>query len=352
MFFLIFYLCIAIGFSFFCSVAEAVLLSITPSFIATLRESKPSAAERLHRLKANIDRPLAAILSLNTIAHTIGAAGVGAKATETLKSVPLGVVSCVLTLLILVFSEIIPKTIGALYWRRLGPFIALTIGWLILLMYPLVWLSERLTKLLSGGKPHHSLTREELAATVAIGAQQGVLDDQELTVFNSLMRFPKISVSDIMTPRVVVIGFDESTTIGELFSKHPDLPVSRLPIYSEKLDKTTGFVLKVDLLLAHTRGENQRTLAEFQRQIISVHDHWKLPALLQKLIGERVHIAMVMDQYGGVVGVVTLEDIFETLLGLEIVDEQDQEVDMQQFARDRWKERAAKVGLDIDDITT
>ncbi len=346
---LIIYLCVAIGFSFYCSVAEAVLLSISPSFIATLKERKPAAADRLHRLKANIDRPLAAILSLNTIAHTIGAAGVGAQASIALENVPLGVVSGVLTLLILVFSEIIPKTIGALYWRRLGPVIAVTVGWLIWVMYPLVWLSQQLTRLLSGGKSHHTLSREELVATVAIGAQQGALDDQELSVFNSLMRFPKIAIGDVMTPRVVTIGFDESMTIGQLFEKHPDLPVSRLPIYREKLDNTTGLVLKDDLLLARSKGQDQRSLAEFRRDIISVRDDWKLPVLLQKLLQDRVHLAIVNDQFGSVVGVVTLEDVVETLLGLEIVDEQDREVDLQQFARQQWKQRAAKVGLSTED---
>ncbi len=345
---LIVYLCVAIGFSFYCSVAEAVLLSIRPSFIMTLRKTNADAAERLHRLKSNIDRPLAAILSLNTIAHTIGAAGVGAQAAIAMESVPLGVVSGVLTLLILVFSEIIPKTIGALYWRQLGPVISVSVGWLILLMYPLVWMSERLTRVLSGGKSHHTLSREELAATLAIGAQQGVLDDQELTVFNSLMRFPEISVSDVMTPRAVVVGFEESMTIAELLEKHPNLPVSRLPIYRDQLDETTGFVLKVDLLLAHARNEGDRPLSAFRREIVSVLDDWKLPKLLHQILGDRIHIAMVVDQYGSVVGVVTLEDVVETLLGLEIVDEQDQEVDMQQFARNRWKERAEKAGLQVD----
>jgi CBS domain containing-hemolysin-like protein len=345
---LIIYLCIAIGFSFYCSIAEAVLLSTTPSFIATLRKSKPAAAERLHRLKSNIDRPLAAILSLNTIAHTIGAAGVGAQAAVALENVPLGVVSGVLTLLILIFSEIIPKTIGALYWRKLAPPMGITIEGLILLMYPLVWLSERITRLLSGGKDAHQVSREELAATLAIGAQQGVLDAHELSIFNSLMRFPKIKVCDVMTPRAVVLRMDQSMTIGEFFEAHPDVPVSRLPIYDETFDHTTGFVLKNDLLLASARGTDDRPLSDFRREIISVPDDMPLPRVLQSLLRDRIHIAMVVNQYGSTVGIVTLEDIVETLLGLEIVDEQDREVDMQQFAREQWKQRAAKAGLDVN----
>lgn len=345
---LIVYLCVAIGFSFYCSIAEAVLLSITPSFIATLRDKRPAAADKLDRLKSNIDRPLAAILSLNTIAHTVGAAGVGAQAKIALESVHLGVVSGVLTLLILVFSEIIPKTIGALYWRRLGPMIGTTVEWLILLLYPLVWFSERLTRILSGGKSHHSLSREELAATVAIGAKQGALDEGELGIFNALIRFPELSVKDIMTPRVVTMAFDESKTVGELFAEHDVIPLSRLPIYNGKLDDTTGFVLKDELLLAHARGENDRTLADFRRQVLIVGADWKLPKLSEQLLQDRTHIAVVNDQYGSVVGVVTLEDVVETLLGLEIVDEQDLQVDLQEFARDRWKKRAAKAGVSVD----
>ena len=346
---LLIYLAVAIGFSFYCSIAEAVLLSITPSFIATLAEKKPAAAERLSSLKSNIDRPLAAILSLNTIAHTVGAAGVGAQAGIALKNVPLGVVSGVLTLLILVFSEIIPKTIGALYWRRLGPSISRSIQWLIFAMYPLVWLSEQLTKFLAGGKSHHTLTREELGAMAEIGAQQGVLDSGESEIFRALMRFPTIQAQDIMTPRVVIIAFPEDAKIGEIFEKIPQLPTSRIPVYKGKLDEVTGFVLKVDLLLAHNRGETDRPLSDFRRDILSVPATLDLPQLLQKLLKGRFHIAMVADQYGSIVGLVTLEDIVETLLGLEIVDEHDEQVDMQKVARERWRKRAERMGLKVDE---
>ena len=345
---LLIYLAIAIGFSFYCSVAEAVLLSITPSFIATLREKKPKEAERLHSLKSNIDRPLAAILSLNTIAHTAGASGVGAQAAEVFKSVPLAVVSAVLTLLILVFSEIIPKTLGALHWRKFGPFIALTVGWLIFVLKPLVWGSEILTKLLSGGKGHHALTREELGAMADLGAQQGVLAENESRVFKSLMRFPEIKVTDVMTPRVVVVAFDENMTVAELFEQFPELPTSRIPIFKDQLDKPTGFVLKVDLLLAQGRGESEKKLGEYRRELPSVNAESKLPSLLEMLLQDRQHIAIVVDQYGSAVGVVTLEDVVETLLGLEIVDEHDEQVDMQKFARDRWRDRAKNMGLDIE----
>ena len=345
---LLIYLAIALGFSFYCSIAEAVLLSITPSFIATLREKKPKDAERLFSLKSNIDRPLAAILSLNTIAHTVGAAGVGAQAGIAMKSVPLAVVSAVLTLLILVFSEIIPKTIGALYWRGLSPWVGRSVQWLILLMYPLVWLSEQLTRFLAGGHKPHALTRDELGAMAEIGAQQGVLQESESKVFRSLMRFPKIKVTDVMTPRSVIVGFDQSMTVAELFEGFPKLPTSRIPIYKERLDQVVGFVLKVDLLLAKTEDQGDRPLADFRRDILIVPAESSLTKVLEQLLRDGHHIAMVMDQYGSVVGLVTLEDIVETLLGLEIVDEHDEQVDMQKFARDRWRERAGKIGLNVN----
>lgn len=356
MFLLLTYLVVAIGFSFYCSVAEAVLLSITPSFVATLKEKNPVAAERLRKLKANVDRPLAAILSLNTIAHTIGAAGVGAQAAAIyggdgyLGENAVGIASALMTLLILVFSEIIPKTLGALYWRSLGPIVGTTVEYLILFLYPLVWLSELLTKWLSGGKSHHSLTRDELTAMAEIGAQQGVLEDHESRVFQALMRLPDLKASDIMTPRVVVIAYPETTSVEAVFASPDTLPVSRIPIYQNKLDELTGFVLKNDLLIAQARGESDRLLKEFTRPIKTVQAVTPLPQLLEMLLQGKLHMAMVSDQYGSIVGLVTLEDLVETLLGLEIVDESDREVDMQSFARKRWQERAAKRGLRLDNM--
>lgn len=354
MFLLLTYLVVAIGFSFYCSVAEAVLLSITPSFIATLRERNAKAAERLQRLKGNVDRPLAAILSLNTIAHTIGAAGVGAQAAKVyggegyLGENAVGIASALMTLLILVFSEIIPKTLGALYWRTLGPLVGVSVEYLIWCLYPLVFLSELLTKWMSGGHSHHSLTRDELTAMAEIGAQQGVLEDHESRVFRALMKLPDLKASDIMTPRVVIVAYPESTIIEELFANKEELPVSRIPIYQNKLDEVTGFVLKTDLLIAQAKGESSRSLRDFSRSVKTVQAATPLPALLEMLLEGRFHLAMVSDQYGSIVGLVTLEDLVETLLGLEIVDESDTEVDMQAFARKRWKERATKRGLKLE----
>ena len=347
---LIVYLVVAIGFSFYCSVAEAVLLSISPSFIATLGESKPDDAQRLRDLKANIDRPLAAILSLNTIAHTIGAAGVGAQAAAIFPNQGLAVpvASGLMTLLVLVFSEIIPKTIGALHWRSLGPFIAKSVGWLIWTLYPLVWISEQLTKLLSGGKGYHALTREELGAMAEIGAEQGILAEGESRIFRALIRFPKITVGDIMTPRAVAIAFHESKTVGDVLDAHTELPVTRIPVHRSTLDEPSGFVLKTDLLLARLKDGDATPLSELARELQTIKSTESAQTALELLLEDRVHIALVIDQYGSAVGLVTLEDVIETLLGLEIVDEHDKEVDMQKFARDRWRERAKRSGLAVE----
>ena len=353
---LILYLCVAIGFSFLCSVAEAVLLSVTPSYIAQLREAAAGehgsdkaakSAAKLARLKENVDRPLAAILSLNTIAHTFGAAGVGAEAAAVFGSAYVAAISAVLTLLILVLSEIIPKTLGATYWRALAPWVATIVDWLIWLMYPLVLLSDVLSKLISPHGTHGAVTREEIAAMASLGVESGNLEHSESRVLSNLLRFRELTVADVMTPRTVVIAFPQSLTVDGLFAKMPDVPVSRLPIYKEKLDEVTGFVHKNDLLLARAKGEGGQKLSEFRRDLITVRDEATLSELSDLLLGGGSHIAAVTDRFGGLDGVVTLEDLIETLLGLEIVDEHDTAPDMQKLARKKWQQRAKRLGIPL-----
>jgi len=343
---LIFYLCLAIGFSFLCSVAEAVLLSVTPSYIAELREREASGAETLSRLKQNVDRPLAAILSLNTIAHTFGAAGVGAEAAALFNGY-VSVTSIVLTLLILILSEIIPKTLGATYWRGLAPTVGTFVSWLIWVMYPLVLLSDGLAKLISPQGTHGVVTREEIAAMATLGAQSGNLEQSESRIFANLLRFRELKVADIMTPRTVVIAFPQNLTADELFERSPNVPVSRIPIYKEKLDEVTGFVHRNDLLLARARGEGDKPLSDFRRDLTAVRDEATLSELSDLMLGGGSHIAAVTDRFGGLDGVVTLEDLIETLLGLEIVDEHDAAPDMQKLARRKWKERAKRMGIPL-----
>ena len=342
------YLGIALGFSFLCSVAEAVLLSITPSYTATLRAEKPAAAAVVDRLKENVERPLAAILSLNTIAHTVGAAGVGAQAQIVFQGKYVGLTSAVLTLLILVLSEIIPKTIGAVYWRGLAPMVARLVNWLIYLMYPLVVMSEWLAKLLSPADAHPTVTRAEVAALAAQGAAEGHLDEGESRILTNLFRFKELTARDIMTPRTVVVSLPQTATVAEFVSRTPEIVFSRIPIYDGTRDEVTGFVLKNDLLLAHARGEDARPLIDFRREMVTMPAIVGLTSVFERLTGERAHIALLVDEFGGVAGLVTLEDVVETLLGLEIVDEADKTADMQQLARKRWKARAKELGLEVD----
>ncbi|MEM1070309.1 MAG: hemolysin family protein [Planctomycetota bacterium] len=346
---LIIYLLVAIGFSFLCSIAEAVLLSITPSYLAERRKEDSATAKRILRLRENIDRPLAAILSLNTIAHTVGAAGVGAQAAKVYGDAYVGVTSAVLTLLILVFSEIIPKTIGALYWRSLAGPMAVAVDWLILLLFPLVWLSEFLTKLLSKGHQPKLVTREEIAAIADLGTEEGILKSRESKILENLFRLDSVQVQHVMTPRTVVITFEQSRTVESIAEEIKEIPVSRLPIYEERRDHVTGFVLKGDLLMALASGETDKTLEDFRRPIHAVKESDPITQVFDQLLTHRAHIALVVDEFGGMDGIVTLEDVVETLLGLEIVDEHDETADMQMIAREQWRSRLKSKGIEVLD---
>ncbi len=350
---LILYALVAVGFSFFCSVAEAVLLSVTPSYIATLKEKGKSSAALLEKLKENVDRPLAAILSLNTVAHTVGAAGVGAEAakiwqTEHAGGHAVGWASAIMTLIILVVSEIIPKTIGAVYWRSLAAPIALLVNWMIIILYPLVLLSEKLTQLIGGQDRHGIVTRDEVAAMASISAQSGHIDASESRILANLFKLQILVAEDVMTPRTVIRAFPESMTVNDVVVQFPNLSVSRIPIFEKDIDSITGFVLKSDILLAQANDKKQTTLKELGREIKKVTDSTPLSELFDLLLNERAHIALVLDQYGGTDGLVTLEDVIETLLGMEIVDEADKADDMQKLARKQWEKRAATMGLEAN----
>lgn len=348
---LILYAVVAVGFSFYCSVAEAVLLSVTPSYIATRKEQGKKGAALLERLKRNVDRPLAAILSLNTIAHTVGAAGVGAEAAAIWGSTMVGLASAVMTIVILIFSEIIPKTIGAIYWRSLAPLIAPSIELLIWLLFPFVWMSDFLTRIISGGDRHAVVTREEVTALATLGAKSGQIEWGETHILKNLFRLNALTVHDIMTPRTVMIAFPQDLTVAQVFQQHPDLTFSRIPIYADTIDAITGVVLKTDFLLARGAGEVDKPLHALKRELRAVPRQASLRQLLEDLLDQREHIALVVDEYGGTDGLVTLEDLIETLLGTEIVDENDTEEDMRAYARRRWEKRVTALGLDISSLS-
>ncbi|MGM0589851.1 MAG: hemolysin family protein [Bacteroidota bacterium] len=342
---LLIYLFLALGVSFVCSVLEAVLLSVNPSYIAVLREQNHPTADLLYELKDDVDRPLSSILSMNTIAHTIGAAGVGAQAQVVFGSAYVTTTSIILTLLILVLSEIIPKTIGATYWRALAPFSARLLKWMIVILYPLVALSKGITKWLSRGPKDPSFSREEFSAMAEQGVREGVIEDKESRIFRNLMRFETVRVRDIMTPRTVVISYPESFTIQDLKGDLEELRFTRIPVYGESEDDISGYVLKQDLLIQLARGHLDTPLKELKREMLIVPDIMHLRDLFERLLERQEHIAIAVDEYGGFSGVVTMEDLVETLLGMEIVDEVDAIDDMQQWARSNWRKRAKRLGI-------
>lgn len=344
---LLIYMALALSVSFLCSIMEAVLLSISPSFVARQEQEGLWLGPKLKKLKDNVDKPLAAILSLNTIAHTVGAAGAGAQAAAVFGDAYIGVISAVLTFLILVVSEIIPKTLGAAYWRQLSPFVVRALEVTIWSMWPLVKLADSLTRLLTKGKGKGGIHREEFIALAELGAKEGVFHKYESRILNNLFCFRQVRTKDIMTPRTVMFALSENLAVEETLSLHAHLPFSRIPVYGENLDQVTGFVLKSEVLRAG-QEKGAVLLSELRRPLMVVPGDLPLHSLFEQLMSEKAHIALVVDGYGGTEGVVTMEDFLETLLGLEIVDEVDTVEDMQTMAREQWRQRARKLGVDDD----
>lgn len=345
---LLIYVAIALGVSFLCSVLEAVLLSVTPSYIAAEEERGRRNGHLWSTYRTDIDRPLAGILSLNTIAHTVGAAGAGAQATAVFGEAYFGVISALLTLLILVVSEIIPKTLGALFWRQLAPACALILQFVMWSMYPLVLMAQGITRLLSRGAGSQSISREEFVALAEVAVREGILDQDESSAVASLIRFRSLQVRDVMTPRLVIFSLEESAIVSEVVDGNDVIPFSRIPVYAEESDKITGFIRKDELMLAMARTPNA-PLSSLRRELFVVPESLAASELLKKLTEMRLQIALVVNEYGGVMGVVTMEDLVETMLGMEIVDETDTAVDMQVLARELWAKRARRLGVFDDE---
>ncbi|MBA3012682.1 MAG: DUF21 domain-containing protein [Proteobacteria bacterium] len=346
---LIIYISLALVFSFLCSIAESVLLSIAPSYIQGQKEKQPKYAALLKRLKQdNVDRSLAAILTLNTIAHTVGAIGAGAKATVIFGSSWFGLFSAVMTLLILFVSEIVPKTIGVIYWSKLVYPISFFVNTLIVILYPIVWISERLTKFISHGKDIHIFSRDEFIAMAEVGVETGQIHNKESKIIRNLLRFESLKVADIMTPRVVISALAEDMKIIDSLEIVTHIPFSRLPLYRTHTDDITGFVLKADILIFTTQKRGDEKLKALKREILVVPDSVSLTALLERFLADRQHIAIVVNEHGGMDGLVTLEDLIETLMGMEIMDETDDVEDMRALARKQWMKRAKVMGIEAD----
>ncbi|MFO8054165.1 MAG: hemolysin family protein [Bacteroidales bacterium] len=340
---LLLYLFIALGVSFLCSMLESVILSITPSYVNMMQEKGSKTGLLLARFKSNIDRPLAVILTLNTFAHTIGAAGVGAQAQVLWGNKYLSLVSAVLTVLILIISEIIPKTIGAIYNKQLSGFTAFTLQLMIYSpLYPFIIISRWITHWLKRGRKSKEMSRDELSAMARVGATIGEVHEKESQIIQNLMSINFIRVKDIMTPRVVIVSADEETPASEFYDHVQNLRFSRIPVYKDNQEQITGYILKDELLVNLLHNQQHKKLKEFKREIPIVVSNAKISDLYEKLTEENDMIALVVDEYGGFDGIVTMEDIIETILGMEIVDEYDETRDMQLLAKKLWQKNMNK----------
>jgi len=349
------FFCLSILFSFLCSIWEAVILSVTPSHLRKLEKEGASYSATLNEFKEEIDKPLSAILSLNTIAHTVGAIGVGAQAGQVFGSNSIGIfglslsyesiIASLMTLAILILSEIIPKTIGANNWKELLPFTIKSIKIVMFITFPLVWISQFITKRLKKEKVKSVFSRSDFKVMAEMGKDSGAIDKKESMIISNLLNLKEVRARDIMTPKNVIVAKNQELSIEEFCAIRENLNFSRIPIYETAIDTPTGFVLKDDILVELIDGNSNKKLKDVARKLIAVKEDFPLPKLFDNIIEKKNHIALVVDEFGAVVGLVTLEDVLETLLGFEILDEKDQIGDLRLQARDKWKERAKKLGL-------
>jgi CBS domain containing-hemolysin-like protein len=354
---LIFWATISIFFSFLCSILEAVLLSVTPTFINVKKQDGKDYAFKLEALKADVDQPLIAILTLNTIAHTLGAMMVGIEAEKLPFKIELfgintvGIISAIMTLLILIVSEIIPKTIGASYWKSLAGFTATTLN---ILIFPLkytgvLWLLRLTTKLIGGSAHGSVLSREDFHAMTDLAEEEGVFHESESKVIKNMLTFKEVLAKDVMTPRTVMSIEDENQTIETFFKNNANIKFSRIPVYTDNPDNITGLVLKDEVFKEMAFGNGNKLLTEIKRNIIIINRSMPIPRLFEQLVESKNHMALIVDEYGSVSGLVTMEDVIETLLGLEIMDESDDIPDLQLLARKSWEARAKRLGLIEDE---
>lgn len=324
----------ALSLSFLCSVLEAVLLSAPMSYISMRENQGSKTATLMKQYKNNVDRPVGAILSLNTIAHTIGSAGVGAESIKIFGEQYFGLISAILTLLILVLSEIIPKTIGASYWRSLAMPSTRIIRVLILITYPLVLLSELITKVFTPRGNQASMSREEVSAMVDVGTTEGIFRESESKLIKSCIALSGVKARQIMTPSIVVESACQDLTVKDFQAKQ-SWSFSRIPVYAGDKDYITGYVLKDAVLKLLSEDQFHVKLSDLKRPILTFREEESVFQIWEKMLEKREHISVINDEYGGLRGLVTMEDIIETMTGVEIVDEDDVAVDMQALAKEK-----------------
>ena len=343
------FLFFALTVSFLCSIAESVLLSITVSFVKSLETGGSKSAGLVKNLKENIDRPISSILSFNTISHTVGAAGVGAQAIKIWGEAYFGLVSAALTIMILVITEIIPKSIGVRYWRGLAIPVAKMTNVMIYIMYPVVWLSKGITLLVSGNRPPEKVSREEVAALTDIGLEEGVFAESESKTIKNLIKSRYVKANKVMTPRTVVVAIAKDTRLSDFFDNPEVGKFSRFPVYDKKLDDITGYVLKYDIIDHLSKGAGDMFIGDVCRPVLMCYEDISLPKMFDTLLEKKEQLAVLVDEYGGMAGMVTLEDIIETIFGHEIIDERDTQADMQQLAKDKWRDKAKNLDVKTDE---
>lgn len=329
---------LSIGFSFLCSILEASLLSVTPSYIASLKKERPELFARLRALKDNVDDPLSAILTLNTVAHTVGATGVGAQVAVVFGEAWLGLASAVMTLAILILSEIIPKTIGAKYWRTIAPRLPAILGVMIKALLPFIWLSKQITRRIASSEPDTDI-RAEISALAEIGRDQQALDEDERRMILNVLRFHEIKVSAVMTPRTVCKFVAPDITTVKFREQVKKSPFSRYPVINGD-GETLGYLHRADLITL----EDDVNLLDHMRRVKRVKGNTNIELVFSEMLRERQHLAVVYDELGTWLGIVTLEDILETLLGTEIMDETDNVSNLRRYAKQRWSRRLKKYG--------
>lgn len=346
---LIFYIALAICVSFLCSILEATLLSITPATIEAADRAGKSWATGMAKLKEDINQPLSAILALNTIANTMGAAGAGAQYAKVTNHTGEAIFAAGLTFAILIGAEIIPKTLGATYAIKLAGPATHIIHTLMRVLAPFVWISRRVTTGIVKPSPiPPTAHREEILALTRIGQQSGSLGERESRFVHNLMHLNAMRTGDIMTPRPVIFALPEHTTISECIQQIEDKPFTRIPVYRDSLDDMAGFIIRGEALLAHLKNHNDSdTLTRITRPLATTPEHGTVDVLFQRFIAERHQIMAVCDEFGTTVGLVTFEDVIETIFGIEIMDEQDKVADLQAHARELWRERAKRMGIHI-----
>lgn len=328
--------------SFVCSILEAVLLSVTDVYVAMAVNHKKKYGIILQHLKKNIDRPISAVLTLNTISHTAGSAIIGAMIHEQYGSQFVTSASVFLTLAILLFSEIIPKTIGAAQWKHIAPFSAYILQVLVFSLYPLIYLTEFISRIFKHPTGHHRMTREEMIMNAELGVTEGTLKAKESHIIKNLLMLDSIFVADIMTPRSVFTAFDSESTVEEIAKEHNPIRFSRVPVYKENLDNIIGLTHRYKILEALSNDKHNLKVQELMAPIQTVSEKMTVASAIDFFIKHKEHLAIATDEYGVITGLVTLEDAVETLLGVEIVDEFDKVPDMRQYALEQWQMRKSQ----------